>query len=165
MGKIKFGTDGNLPTGIGSTIHYYISVIDKDSFRVSEVMNVGTGDTLPKDFNYINRRYVDFVDGGTEIHNIQFLPIELKVEAPIGITTTSGQDFAVKVQPVFQGEITSVSVKKGGINYGSPDILNYVYDFIYGTINRKLFINKIKSIRIPSKFRKQLKYKSQNIFK
>ena len=122
---VKFDTDGNLPTGIGSTIHYYISVIDKDSFRVSEVMNVGTGDTLPKDFNYINRRYVDFVDGGTEIHNIQFLPIELKVEAPIGITTTSGQDFAVKVQPVFQGEITSVSVKKGGINYGSPDILNY----------------------------------------
>ena len=122
---VKFDSDGNLPTGLGSTTHYYISVVDKDSFRVSEVRNVGTGDTLPKDFNYINKRYIDFVDGGTDIHNIQFLPIELKVEAPIGITTTSGQDFAVKVQPVFQGEITSVSIKKGGINYGTSSILNY----------------------------------------
>jgi len=122
---IRFDSDGTLPTGLDSSKEYYVSTIDNNSFRVSEVRNVGTADTISQDYNYINSRFIDFVDGGLDIHNIKFRPIELRVEAPIGITTSAGQDFKIKVDPVFQGEITSVSVKKRGRNYGSSQILNY----------------------------------------
>lgn len=122
---VNFDTEGTLPVGIASTEEYYVSVLDSDSFRISQVRNVGTGDTLPTDYNYINGRFVDFTDGGEGLHSIKYQPITVTIEAPIGITTESGQDFRAKIEPVFTGEITSVSLKSQGSNYGSKDILNY----------------------------------------
>ena len=50
-------------------------------------------------------------------------------------------------------------------SFNSSDILNYVYDFIEGNKNKQSFIKKIRSLKIPNKFKNQLKFKSQNIFK
>ena len=122
---VRISSDGVLPVGLSSSKEYYISVVDEDHFRVAATTPVGVGSTLPADYNYINRRFVDFVDGGTGIHNITYRPITVALEAPIGITTTSGQDFFAKIQPVFTGEIFSVSVKEGGSNYGDSGVLNY----------------------------------------
>ena len=103
---ILFNSEGTLPVGLSTTTEYHVNVIDKDSFRIAAIRNVGTGDTLPSDYNYVNRRFIDFSDVGTGQHTVKYQPITVKVEAPIGITTVGSQDFSVKIDPVFTGEIT-----------------------------------------------------------
>ena len=132
---ILFNSEGTLPVGLSTTTEYHVNVIDKDSFRIAAIRNVGTGDTLPSDYNYVNRRFIDFSDGGTGQHTVKYQPITVKVEAPIGITTVGSQDFSVKIDPVFTGEITSVSMKSHGSNYGTPDILNYKRQPDFSLIN------------------------------
>ena len=122
---IRFDSEVALPTGINSTSEYYVSLVSKDSFRIAEYRPVGIGSTLQSDYNYLNNRFVEFVDGGTGIHNIKYRPITVSLEAPIGITTTVGQDFFAKIEPVFTGEIVSVSIKNGGNRYGDENVLNY----------------------------------------
>ena len=73
---------------------------------------------------------------GTSVNdNVKYQPITVKVEAPIGITTVGNQDFSVKIDPVFTGEITSVSMKSHGRDYGTPDILNYKRQPDFSLIN------------------------------
>lgn len=122
---IQIISHGTLPTGLSSTTEYYVTVVDSDLFKVSELLPVGLGSTVSSDYNYVNRRYVDFVDGGTGIHATRYRPIEVKLEAPIGVTTTAGQNFSARINPVFTGEIVSVSLKTKGSNYGDPNTLNY----------------------------------------
>ena len=118
-------TDTVLPAGISSDKEYYVKVINKNEFRLSERVLVSVGSSIEEDFNYINNRFIDFSDGGTGQHTIKYKPIIVKLEAPLGITTTSSQDFDAKIQPVFTGEIFSVSLSANGSNYGSEEILNY----------------------------------------
>ena len=114
-----------LPSGISSTSEYYVKVIDQDSFRLSEVISVSAGSTISADYNYINSRYIKITDSGTGTHEYRYRPITVKLEAPLGITTSASQNFDAKIQPVFTGEIISVSLKNSGSNYGSEEILNY----------------------------------------
>lgn len=122
---ILIDSDGTLPTGISSTSEYFVNVIDKDTFKIAESRPVGIGSTLPADYNYSNKRFVEFTDGGQGVHNIKYRPIKVSLEAPIGITTTAGQNFFAQIQPVFTGNIVSISMKETGIRYGDPDVLNY----------------------------------------
>jgi len=122
---ILFESDGVLPVGLTTNTEYYIKTIDKNKFRVAKSESVGVGSTVTSDINYINRRFIDFSDGGTGKHSIKYQPITIKVESPIGVTTFAGQDFTCKVVPVFTGEIVSVSLKEKGDNYGDPSIVNY----------------------------------------
>jgi len=122
---IIFSTDGGLPSGLSTTTECYVNVVDKNRFRVAPIESVGIGSTVTNDYNYVNRRFVDFSNGGFGQHSIKYQPINIKVESPIGVTTFTGQDFTVKVRPVFTGEITSVSLKSKGDNYGDANIVNY----------------------------------------
>jgi len=122
---VRISTDDTLPVGLNSTSEYYVNVVDSNRFKVAEYITVGIGSTLQSDFNYVNKRFVNFGDGGTGTHNITYRPIEVKLEAPIGVTTTSGQNFAAKISPIFTGEIISISLKTNGNNYGDASILNY----------------------------------------
>ncbi len=122
---ILIDSDEFLPTGISSTSEYFVNVIDKDTFKIAEVRPVGIGSTLPADYNYSNKRFIEFTDGGQGVHSIKYRPIKVSLEAPIGITTTAGQNFFAQIQPVFTGNITSVSMKKTGKDYGDPNVLNY----------------------------------------
>ena len=119
---IRFNSDGTLPTGISSTSEYYTSIVSKDEFRIAKIED---GSSLSEDFNYVNRRFVDLVDFGLGKHNIKYRPIKVELEAPIGITTSAGQNFFARISPVFSGQITSISIKNKGNNYGSPTTLNY----------------------------------------
>lgn len=122
---IIFSSDGTLPIGISTNSEYLVSVVDKDRFRIAATEPVGVGSTLSQDYNYVNRRFVDFSEGGVGQHSIRYLPITVKIESPIGVTTFSGQDFNAKVIPIFTGQIQSVSLKNKGDNYGDPNIVNY----------------------------------------
>jgi hypothetical protein len=109
-------------SGLTSTNPYYVKVLDENNIRLSFV---GIGTTVPKDYYFNNRNYIDFKSVGSGIHELNYEPITVKIEGPIGITTVSGQDFAPKIQPIFRGFIESVSLSNNGANYGTPDILNY----------------------------------------
>jgi len=122
---VRISSDDTLPTGISSTSEYYVNVVDKDRFRLAEYVSVGIGSTLQSDFNYVNKRFVDFEDGGTGVHALRYRPIEVKLEAPIGVTTTAGQNFSAVISPIFTGEIFSVSLSNNGKDYGDANILNY----------------------------------------
>ena len=122
---ILFETTGTLPTGLSTNTEYYVKKVNNNAFRVAKSEPVGVGSTVTSDINYINRRFVDFSNGGIGKHSIKYQPITLKVESPIGVTTFPGQDFTCKVVPVFTGEIVSVSLKENGENYGDSTIVNY----------------------------------------
>jgi hypothetical protein len=122
---ILFDTFGVLPTGISTTSQYYVKVVDKDQFRIAEFVAVGVGSTVQSDVNYVNNRFVDFINLGTGQHTIKYTPIVVKLEAPIGVGTFPGQDFRAKIDPIFEGEIFSVSIKNKGSNYGDENIVNY----------------------------------------
>lgn len=122
---ILFGSSGSLPTGITTSFEYFVNVVDKNTFRVALVEPVGVGSTLPADYNYVNKRFVDFSNVGSGQHFIKYQPINIKIESPIGVTTFAGQDFNAKIRPIFTGEITSVSMKNIGDNYGDPNVVNY----------------------------------------
>jgi len=120
-----FDTDGTLPVGLSTNSEYFINIIDKNTFRVAPVNPVGVGSTISNDYNYVNKRFVDFSDVGSGQHSIKYQPISIKIESPIGVTTFSGQDFNAKVRPIFTGAIQSVSMKNKGDNYGDPNVVNY----------------------------------------
>ena len=122
---INFNSDGSLPVGLSTNSEYYISVVDKDTFRVAAVEPVGVGSTVSNEYNYNNRRFITFGDGGLGQHSITYQRITVKIEAPIGITTFAGQDFTAKIAVRFTGAIQSVSLKNKGVNYGDPNIVNY----------------------------------------
>jgi hypothetical protein len=122
---ILFNSDGSLPVGLNTNSEYYVKVVDKDTFRVATIEPVGIGSTISNDYNYVNRRFIDFSDGGLGQHTIKYQPITLKIESPIGVTTFIGQDFTAKVSPIFTGAIQSVSLKNKGDNYGDPNVVNY----------------------------------------
>jgi len=116
---------GAFPVGVASTTQYYVSVVDENSVRLAERRIVSTGDSISEDYNYINNRFLDFADNGTGIHKLVYTPIEVKIEGPIGVGTFAGQDFRAKINPVFTGDIESISLSAHGENYGDNEILNY----------------------------------------
>lgn len=122
---VRVNSHDTLPTGLSSTTEYYVSVVDENNFKLAEYVSVGIGSTLQSDFNYVNKRFVEFEDGGTGIHALTYRPIEVKLEAPIGVNTTGSQNFSAIINPIFTGEIFSISLKFGGSNYGDANILNY----------------------------------------
>ena len=122
---ILFGTDGTLPTGISTNSQYFVKIIDKNIFKISAFIAVGIGSTVTSDFNYENKKFIEFNDKGIGQHFSKYQPISVKLESPIGITTFSGQDFTAKFEPMFLGRIESVSLKNKGLNYGNTKIVNY----------------------------------------
>ena len=63
------------------------------------------------------------------------MSIEVKIEGPIGVGTFAGQDFRAKINPVFTGDIESISLSSHGENYGDAEILNYNRQPVISLIN------------------------------
>ena len=122
---ILFDTDGILPVGLSTNSEYFINVINKNTFRVAFVNPVGVGSTISNDYDYVNKRFIDFSNVGSGQHSIKYQPINIKIESPIGVTTFAGQDFNAKIRPIFTGAIQSISMKNIGDNYGDPNVVNY----------------------------------------
>jgi hypothetical protein len=129
---VIYTSSSSLISGLSSTSQYYVKVIDKNNIRLS---SVGIGTTISQDYFYNNKEYVSFTDQGTGVHELNYLPIVVKVEGPIGITTLSGQDFSAKFQPIFTGNISGVSLSNKGNEYGNDDIVNYNREPLVTLIN------------------------------
>ena len=114
---VKYFTNGSEIGGLVNNTEYYVTVVDSNSFKLSQV---GTG-SQSKDFFYATKQFVDFTSIGSGIHTFNYPEISVEVIGNVGGVI----QFKASVQPIFRGEITSVHLESGGFNYGSPEILNH----------------------------------------
>ena len=117
---VKYTTEGTSIGGLSTNTNYYITKIDSDSFKLSQV---GSGD-ITKEFYYQTNQYVEFSSVGFGTHIFNYPDISVEVIGRIGISSTNGETFQAVVQPIFRGNITSVHLSSGGTGYGA-EILNY----------------------------------------
>jgi hypothetical protein len=117
---VKYTTEGTSIGGLSTNTNYYITKIDSDNFKLSQV---GSGDII-KDFYYQTNQYVEFSSVGFGTHIFNYPDISVEVVGRIGISSTNGETFQAVVQPIFRGNIASVHLSSGGTGYGA-EILNY----------------------------------------
>ena len=120
--KIVYESYSGTPIGGISTNTPYFVTAEKDSFKLSKVAEVGIATS--QDFYFRTNQYVNLTSSGIGTHYFNYEPIKVELTNISGIGTTNTSLIA-KIQPIFRGEITSVSVVNGGEKYGQEDILNY----------------------------------------
>jgi len=121
-GEIITYSNDNLPiSGLSTSSYYIVTKVDNDNFKLS---NIGIN-SIYKYFYYENNQYINLQSTGLGYHTFNYEPISVNIFGEIGISTTFGQDFSAKIQPIFRGYINSVQITNPGSGYGSPDILNY----------------------------------------
>jgi len=121
---VKYTTTGTSVGGLQNNLTYFITEIDKDTFRLSQVGIASTQQT----FFYDTRQYISFTSSGSGVHKFNYPEISVEIVGNIGISSVSDNDFKCKVLPVFRGSIESVHLSSNGSNYGSSEILNYRRD-------------------------------------
>ena len=118
---VKYSTNNNIIGGLTNNEEYYLTKIDDNSFKLSEI---GTGSTS-KDFYYKTRQFINLTSIGSGIHTFNYPEISVEVIGNVGISSIGLENFKSVVQPIFRGQITSVHLENGGIGYGASEILNY----------------------------------------
>ena len=114
---VKYSTSGTAIGGLTNNTEYYITVVDNDRFKLSQVGS----EFQSKDFFYNTRQFLNFTSIGSGVHTFNYPEISVEVIGNVG----GSVQFKAQVQPIFRGEILSVHLESGGTNYGSPDILNH----------------------------------------
>lgn len=117
---IVYTCEGTPITGLTTETSYYVTCIDDDKIKLSELSL-----TTQKDINYKTKTYIDFQDRGNGKHIFNYPKISVKLISNIGISTIQNESFEAKVIPIFRGQISSVFVENNGNNYGAEDIINY----------------------------------------
>jgi hypothetical protein len=116
--KIVYVSYSETPiVGISTNTPYYVTA-EKDSFKLSEVAEVGINTS--QDFFFRTNQYINLTSSGIGTHYFNYEPIKVELTNSSGIGS-----LMAKIQPIFRGEITSVSIVNGGEKYGQEDILNY----------------------------------------
>ena len=111
---------GNTISGLTDGTDYYITKIDSDSFRLSQI---GTSDQ-GREFFYNTRQYVDIISKGSGIQHFNYQPILVTVKGAVGIASVGTDTFKAVVQPIFRGSLTSIHLESGGSGYGDSEIIN-----------------------------------------
>jgi hypothetical protein len=114
---VKYSTSGSVIGGLTSNTEYYVTPVDTNSFKLSEI---GTGSTS-RDFYYNTRQFINLSSIGVGTHTFNYPEISVEVIGNVGGVIK----FKADVQPIFRGEITSVHLESGGVGYGASEILNY----------------------------------------
>ena len=110
--------------GLAVNTQYYVTKIDENNFKLS---NVGLGTTL-KSFFYDTNQHIDLTSVGVGTHTFNYPDISVVVTGTVGIASTGLETFECEVQPIFRGEITSVHLSNNGVGYGSSEIINFIRD-------------------------------------
>ena len=118
---ITYTTNGTVVGGLSTNTNYYITKIDDDNFKLSQI---GLGATN-QDFYYNTNQHIVFNSVGSGTHIFNYPEISVEVLGNIGISSINNETFKATVQPIFRGEITSIHLSSKGSEYGSSDILNY----------------------------------------
>jgi len=116
---IKYNVVGTVAEGLTNNTEYYVTAIDKDSFRLSTV-----GLSSDKEFYYRTKQYIDINSVGVGTHTFNYPEITATLVGEVGISSIGTQEFKASIQPIVRGSITSVHIQNGGVGYGSSEILN-----------------------------------------
>jgi hypothetical protein len=130
---IQYSTTGTEIGGLSSGQLYYVTSLDDNSFKLSNVgssTTIGIGSAIVgistvSDFYFKTNQYVDIISSGSGQHIFNYPPINVTIEGVIGVSTKTDQNFNAILQPIVRGEIKSVFVESGGSDYGSEEIINY----------------------------------------
>ena len=117
---IKYTAEGTEIGGLTSGSEYYVIKVNDNSFKLT---NVGLT-TSNKDFYYRSNQYIPFSSVGVGTHVFNYPEISVSIAGKIGISSIGSETFGAQIQPIFRGQITSVSLTSNGVGYGSSDVLN-----------------------------------------
>ena len=118
---VVYNVDGTAVSGLTTNTSYYVTVVDSDKFRLSQV---GVGSTN-QDFYYNTKQFVNFNSVGSGTHIFNYPEISVEIVGDVGISSVGSETFKSIIKPIFRGQITSVHLSDNGIGYGSSEILNY----------------------------------------
>jgi len=118
---IKYISDGQAISGINTTDEYYVTTVDKDSFRLS-IVGVGTTNN---DFYFKTKQFLELKTSGIGTHIFNYPDIKVEIIGKTGISSIGENTFEAQIYPIVRGEITSVHLSKNGVGYGSSDIINF----------------------------------------
>lgn len=104
--------------GLNSGSSYYVTVVNKDQFKLSEV---GLGNTERNSF-YKIKNYINFTSSGVGTHFFNYEPISITISGRTGIGITYANQ--AQLRAIFTGEVTSVHLENAGSSYGS-EIINF----------------------------------------
>ena len=120
---VRYSTGSSSIEGLSDGKDYYITLVDANQFKLSEV-----GAINDKDLFYKTKQYVELKSSGSGTHHFNYPPISVSVKGPVGIATVTGIEpsaYQSIVQPIFTGEVTSVHLENKGSGYGTNDIINF----------------------------------------
>ena len=120
---VKYTADGTAIGGLTSGSQYYLTKVDDNSFKLSNV-NVGVG-TTNKDFFYRTNQYTNLTSVGVGTHNFNYPDISVTLVGKVGISSIGSETFNARIQPVFRGEVTSLHLSNNGVGYGSSEVINF----------------------------------------
>ena len=119
--RISYTTDGTVIGGLTSGSDYYLTKIDNNTFKLSEVGAVGK-----ETFYYDTRQYINLTSSGSAdiTHYFNYPSISVELIGRVGISSVGSETFKAILQPIIRGEIVSVDLSSKGSGYGSNNILN-----------------------------------------
>lgn len=115
------GTTSTPILGISTNDQFYVTKIDDDNFKLSQV---GNGST-EKEFFYNNKKYVGFSSTGNGLHFFNYPEIKVSVIGKVGISSIGTETFEARVQPVFRGSIETIDLYEKGVGYGVTNIIDF----------------------------------------
>ena len=119
---ITYNVDGTGISGLSTNTEYYVSAIDNDSFKLSQV-GITTNE---KDFYLKTNQFVDLSFAGIGTHLFNYPEIKVRVLGSVGIASTENNEFKCVLQPIVRGQVSSVHLRSNGSSYGVEDIINYL---------------------------------------
>ena len=117
--KVKYTCTGTPISGLSVDTEYYVNVIDKDSFNLSQV-----GVSSDKEFFNRTKQYINMTSVGSGIHIFNYPDIKITLSGNVGISSIGTETFKGSFQPIVRGSITSIHLENNGVGYGSSEILN-----------------------------------------
>ena len=118
--KVKYNVIGTVAEGLTNNSEYYVTTVDKDSFKLSVV-----GVSSDREFYYRTKQYVDITSVGVGTHSFNYPEITATLVGDVGISSIGTETFKASIQPIVRGEISSINIENQGVGYGSSEILNY----------------------------------------
>ena len=117
--KVKYTSTGSVAGGLSTGTEYYVTNIDKNSFKLSQV-----GVASDTEFYYRTKQYVDITSVGVGTHVFNYPDISVDLIGKIGISSIGSETFESSLQPIVRGEITSIHLENSGVGYGSSEVIN-----------------------------------------
>jgi len=117
--KVKYTCTGNPISGLSVDTEYYVNVVDKDSFNLSQI-----GVSSDRELFNRTKQYINMTSVGSGTHIFNYPEIKITLSGNVGISSIGTETFKGSFQPIVRGSVTSIHLENNGVGYGSSEILN-----------------------------------------